>query len=149
MSQLLTFKILNTDYLLQNNTQLLQCSLCRKKFFIYWVCKCTYVGEVISTLQNYINFKKTSSSLPAANRSKGFSEIRGKKRELSFHLHFSYDGFKSHAGQLSIATSHNPSVMNTICISSSRCKYVITCARLRLKQMWQLTKAMAEMKREH
>ena len=22
--------------------------------FLYWVCKCTYVGEVISTLQNYI-----------------------------------------------------------------------------------------------
>ena len=27
--------------------------------------------------------------------------------------------------------------------------YVITCARFRLKQMWQLTKAMAEMKRDH
>ena len=38
---------------------------------------------------------------------------------------------KFHSGQLSIATSKNPSVMNTIDINSVRYN-VITCARLRL-----------------
>ena len=38
--------------------------------------------------------------------------------------------------------------MNTMCLNSF-CYSVITCARLRLKQMWQLTKAKTEMKREH
>ena len=37
-----------------------------------------------------------------------------------------------HSGQLSIAASKNPSVMNTICINSFRYN-VTTCARLRLK----------------
>ena len=37
-----------------------------------------------------------------------------------------------HSGQLSIATSKNPSVVNTICIDSFHYN-VITCARLRLK----------------
>ena len=49
-------------------------------------------------------------------------------------------------GQLSIATSKNPSVMNTICINSFRYTHVITSTKFRLKQAWRLTKAMAEMK---
>ena len=55
-------------------------------------------------------------------------------------------GFKSHSGQLSIATSKNLSVMNTICINSFRYTHVITSTKLRLKQMWRLTKAIAAMK---
>ena len=35
--------------------------------------------------------------------------------------------------QLSTATSKNPSVVNTICISSFRSTHVITCRKLRLK----------------
>ena len=57
-------------------------------------------------------------------------------------------GFKSHSGQLSIATSKDPSVVNTICINHFAAK-VITCARFHLKQMWRLKKAVAEMKCEH
>ena len=55
-------------------------------------------------------------------------------------------GFKSHSSQLSIATSKNPSVVNTICISSFRYTHVITSRKFRLKQTWRLTKAMTEMK---
>ena len=63
-------------------------------------------------------------------------------------MEFSVHGFKSHLGQLSITTSKNPSVMNTICINSFRYN-VITCVRLRLKkQMWGLTKVKTEMKRD-
>ena len=61
---------------------------------------------------------------------------------------FSGCGFKSHSGQLSITTSENPSVMNTICINHFIAK-VITCVRFCLKQMWWLTKAIAEMKCKH
>ena len=46
---------------------------------------------------------------------------------------FSGRGFKSHSGQLSIATSKNRSVVNTICISSIRYTHVITCAIFYLK----------------
>ena len=67
---------------------------------------------------------------------------------VCIYTEFSGRGFKSHLGQLSIATSKNPSVVNTIYINSFRYN-VITCARLRLKQMWRLTKAKTEMKCEH
>ena len=40
-------------------------------------------------------------------------------------------------------------MVNTICICSFHYNHVITCAKFHLKQMWGLTKAMAEMKREH
>ena len=56
--------------------------------------------------------------------------------------------FKSHSGQLSIATSKNPSVVNTICINHPTAN-VNTYARFSLRQMWRLTKAMAKMKRQH
>ena len=36
-------------------------------------------------------------------------------------------GFKSHSGQLSIATSENPSVVNTTCISSFHYKRDYLC----------------------
>ena len=36
-----------------------------------------------------------------------------------------------------------------ICTCTYTATNVITCARLHLKQMWQLTKAKTEMKREH
>ena len=49
-----------------------------------------------------------------------------------------------HSGQLSIATSKNPSVVNTICISSFRYTHVITSRKFRLKQTRRLKKAMAE-----
>ena len=52
-------------------------------------------------------------------------------------------------GQLSIDTSKNPSVVNTIYVSLHSATNVITCARLRLKQMWRLTKAKTEIKCEH
>ena len=39
-------------------------------------------------------------------------------------------GFKSHSGQLSIATSNNPSVVNTICITSFRYKPDYLCETL-------------------
>ena len=55
-------------------------------------------------------------------------------------------GFKFHSGQLSIATSKNPSVMNTICINSFRSTHVINSTKFRLKQTWRLTKTIAEMK---
>ena len=38
-------------------------------------------------------FKNFSSSLPPAIRSKGITEIKWEKRELSFHPHFNYEGF--------------------------------------------------------
>ena len=55
-------------------------------------------------------------------------------------------GFKSHSGQLSLATSKNSSVVNTICINLFRYTHVITSAKFRLKQTWRLMKAIAEMK---
>ena len=61
-------------------------------------------------------------------------------------MEFSGHGFKSHPRQLSAATSKNPSVMNTICITSFRYTDVITSTKLRLKHTWRLTKAIAEMK---
>ena len=45
-----------------------------------------------------------------------------------------------------IATSKNPSVANVWTHSATN---VITCTRLRLKQMWRLTKTKTEMKCEH
>ena len=45
-----------------------------------------------------------------------------------------------------IATSKNLSVVNIIYISSFRSTLVITSRKFRLKQTWQLTKAIAEMK---
>ena len=54
-------------------------------------------------------------------------------------------GFKSHSGQLSIATSKNLSVMNTIYINSSRYTDLITSTNLQLKQRWRLLKAIAQM----
>ena len=42
-------------------------------------------------------------------------------------------GFKSYAGQLSVATSNNASVLNTICISSFRYTHVITSRKFQLK----------------
>ena len=63
-----------------------------------------------------------------------------------FHEKFSGRGFKSHSGQLSIATSNNPSVVNIICINSFRYTHVITSTTFRLKQRWRLKKAIAKMK---
>ena len=57
-------------------------------------------------------------------------------------------GFKSHSDHISIATSNNPSVVNTICIRSFRYTHAITSRKLLLKQTWPLTKAIAEMKSE-
>ena len=61
-------------------------------------------------------------------------------------------GFKSHLGQLSVAisnTSINPWMVNTICISLSRCTNVITSRKFHLKNVWWLTKAIAEMKSDN
>ena len=61
-------------------------------------------------------------------------------------------GFKSHLGQLSVAisnTSINPWVVNTIYISLSRCTNVITSRKFHLKNVWWLTKAIAEMKSDN
>ena len=60
-----------------------------------------------------------------------------------------YIYISGHSGQLSIDTSKNPSVVNTIYVSLHSATNVITCARLRLKQMWRLTKAKTEIKCEH
>ena len=48
------------------------------------------------------------------------------------------------SGQFSVATSKNPSVMNTICIIHSA-TLVITSSKFKLKQTWRLMKAIAEM----
>ena len=48
--------------------------------------------------------------------------------------------------QLSIVTSNNPSVVNTMCIRSFGYTHVITSRKLRLKWAWRLAKAIAEMK---
>ena len=40
----------------------------------------------------------------------------------------------------------NSSVVNTICINSFRYTHMITATKFRLKQMWRLTKVVAEMK---
>ena len=64
-------------------------------------------------------------------------------------IYISGQGFKSHSGQLSIATSKNPSVVNTICIDSLHYN-VITCARLHLTSKcgdWRRQKT--EIKPEH
>ena len=70
-----------------------------------------------------------------------------------FHYHYTIyiqnctgRGFKSHSGKLSIATSKNPWVMNTICINSFCYTHVITSTKIQWKQTWWLTKAIAEMK---
>ena len=47
---------------------------------------------------------------------------------------FTGRGFQSHSGQLSIATSKNPSKANTICISSFRYTHIITYRKLRLNK---------------
>ena len=52
-------------------------------------------------------------------------------------MEFKARGFKSYSGELSKATSKNPSVVNTICINSFHYN-VITRGRLCLKQMWRL-----------
>ena len=41
--------------------------------------------------------------------------------------------YKSHSGQLSIATSNNPSVVNFICIRSFRYTHVITSRKFQIK----------------
>ena len=46
----------------------------------------------------------------------------------------------------SIATLKNPSMVNTICIKSFRYIHLITLTNFRLKQTWQLTKVITEMK---
>ena len=61
-------------------------------------------------------------------------------------MELSVRGFKSQLGQLSIYTSNNPSLVNTICINSFRYTHVISSTKFRLKQTWGLTKAMAQMK---
>ena len=48
-------------------------------------------------------------------------------------MEFSGRGFKSHSGQLSIATSNNPSLVNTICIISFRYTHVITSRKFQFK----------------
>ena len=57
-------------------------------------------------------------------------------------------GSNSHPGQLSIETSKNPLVVISY-LSIYSATNVITCARLCLKQLWWLTKANTEIKREH
>ena len=56
------------------------------------------------------------------------------------------------SGRNSVVVGSNPTqamnTVNTICISHSTAN-MITCARLCLKQMWQLKKAIAEMKCKH
>ena len=59
---------------------------------------------------------------------------------------FSSRGFKSHSGQLSIATSKNLSVLNTICISSFCYTHTITYRKLRLKKRGDWRRQTAEMK---
>ena len=39
--------------------------------------------------------EKEACSMPAASGYKGINEIKGKKRELSFHPHFIYEGLTS------------------------------------------------------
>ena len=50
-----------------------------------------------------------------------------------YRTKFSGRGFKSHSGQLSIATSNNPSVVNTKCISSFRYTHVISSTKYQSK----------------
>ena len=57
---------------------------------------------------------------------------------------FSGRGFKSHSGQLSIATSKNPSKANTICISSFRYTHIITYRILRLNKRGDRRRQTAE-----
>ena len=64
----------------------------------------------------------------------------------SVWMEFSGYGFKSQSDQLSVATSKNPSVVNTRCSNSFRYTHVITSTKYRLKQTWRLTKAIAEIK---
>ena len=59
---------------------------------------------------------------------------------------FSGHGFKSQSGQLSIATSKNPSVANTIYKSIHYATDVTNCARFRLTKMWWLMKTVAKSK---
>ena len=61
-------------------------------------------------------------------------------------MEFSGRGFKYHSGQLSIATSKNRSVKNTMYISSFRYIHVITLTILRLNKRGEATKPIAEMK---
>ena len=68
---------------------------------------------------------------------------------LRVWMEFGGRGFKSQSGQLSLTTSQNPSVVNTINTISFCYTHVITCARYQLKQMWQLPKAIAEIKSKH
>ena len=48
--------------------------------------------------------------------------------------------------RIAIATSKNPPVINTICISSFRYTHVITSRNFQLRYAWRLMKAIAEMK---
>ena len=59
---------------------------------------------------------------------------------------FSGRGFKSHSGQLSITTSKNPSVVNTISISSFRYTHLITYRKLRLNKRGDWRRQTAETK---
>ena len=63
----------------------------------------------------------------------------------SFWKEFGGRGLKSLSGQLSIATSNNPSLVNIICINSFRYTHVIVSIKFRLKQTWWLTKAIDKM----
>ena len=59
-------------------------------------------------------------------------------------------GFKSQSSQLSLATSKNPTVVNTMYISSFCYTHKITTyVRFRFKKPCQLTTAIAEMKFKH
>ena len=63
-------------------------------------------------------------------------------------MEFSGRGFKSHSGQLSIATSKIFQWWLPY-VSIHSATNVINCAKFRLKQIWRLTKAMAKVKCKH
>ena len=99
------FEIVITNYLLQKKYCDIHYAEKKESVYIGYWCKSTSVIEVISPLRNVIfkqkrslnseKKKKNSDFLPAARRSKGVTEIKWKEREVSFHPHFSYDGFTS------------------------------------------------------
>ena len=69
-------------------------------------------------------------------------------RSVGYSVWTGFSGyrFKCHSGQLSIATSRNPSVVNTICISSFSNTHVIMYRKLSLNKHGDLLRPTSEMK---
>ena len=94
------------------------------------ICDCV----IVEYLKNYV-YIKTNDSIITFDEiidvaAKSYIDTKKLCQVILLNI---YKYIQSHSGQLSRATSNNPSVVNTICIRSFRYTHVITSRKLQLK----------------